>query len=497
MACGARRGALPARIGKLIAALDVPAPPQLAGVPPMMFAPPAQASPGGIAGAFEGLLGEDGYPSARVAAIAVIALLGFGTLLGSVIGGPGGPSPFYVLPNSTPVAQTEPEPATTPAAADPEVVPEAAPEATTPATTPTAATGAQTAKIDNVWLIVLSGQSYDKSFGDSESAAYLVNSLASQGAVVENYSAVARGQLANTIALTSGQAGTAQIAANCPVYNDITPATIDAANFNQVQGDGCVYPDAVHNIGDALTGAGKTWSVYAEDADNTAGGRASACAVPQTGAADPHFTSSAVDPLTTWSNPFLYFKTVTASPNCPYEVYGMSSLKSDLAGGKAPAFSMIIPNRCHDGSDAPCAPGAPAGLADSDDFLQTVVGQITATDEYKAGGLIAITFDGEPAPARTVDPTGPTGESDPTASTGATGQVLARQAGGQQVGLLLLSPFVRSGSVETEGSYDHYSLLLSIENWFSTEKLGYTADSTVKALPDELLGIEKADSAKK
>lgn len=514
MACGARRGALPARIGKLIAALDMPAPPQLAGIPPMLMAPPVAASAGGIAGAFEGLVGDDGYPSPRVAAIAVIALLGFGTLIGSVVGGPGGPSPFWVLPNSTPVSQSAPEVAPAAAAAPETAAPAEVPAATTTQQAPTGATSAA-GKISNVWLIVLSGQGYAKSFGDSESSAYLVNSLASQGAVVENYYSVAQGQLANNVALISGQGPTWQLAANCPRYSDIAPATVDASNYNQVQGDGCVYPETVHNIGDALTGAGKTWSVYAEDADNTAGGRATSCAVPTSGELDPHFASSAEDPLTTWSNPFLYFKSVAASPNCPYEIYGMASLKSDLAGGKSPAFSMVIPNRCHDGSDTPCAPGAAAGLADSDDFLQTVVGQITATDEYKQGGLIAITFDqsgqgaadsdvssccSQPSfPNLATPPAQALGASDATGATGSAESYLqtgpdGKPAGGGKVGLLLISPFVRTGSVASEGEYNHFSLLLSLENWFGTEKLGYTNDKSLDPLPDDLLGIASASS---
>lgn len=473
----------------------------------MALAPVTYAQPGGVAAAFDGLLGPDGYPSPRVAAAAVIALLGFGALIGSVVGGAG--APLWVLPVSTPVAQvapTGPEPAAAPAADVVAEVPAALAE--TPAAQPTETTGVTSTAVKHVWLIVLSGQGYANSFGNPDSTAYLVNTLASQGAVVENYFAVARGELANTVALISGQGPTWQIADNCPVYSDIAPATIDAVNAGQVTGDGCVFPETTKTIGDALTGVGKTWSIYAEDADSTAAGRTGACQVPAAGAQDPSFAGTKASPYTTWSNPFLYFKSLAASPNCQFTVFGLGSLKSDLAAEKSPAFSMVVPNRCHSGGDTPCETGEPAGLPSSDEFLKTVVGQITASKDYADGGLIAITFDqaprvsaGEPASCcgqplfpnlQTARQTAPTGQTGATASAAEASQDTS--VGGGKVGLLLLSPNVQAGSVDTTGQFNHFSLLLSIENWFGAEKLGYSAASTLEALPDELVGIESGST---
>ncbi len=490
----------------------------------MYFAPPVAAQPGGVAAAFDGLLGPDGYPSPRVAAIAVIALLGFGTLIGSFLGGPGG-APFWILPNSSPVAQVDPSPTETPAAAEEQPVetPAAIPEVLTPdPATPASVTGS----VKHVWLIVLSGQGYDASFGNADSSAYLVNTLASQGALVENYYSVAQGELANRIALISGQGPTWQITDNCPSYSDLVPATIDAASFNQPSGDGCVFPETVKTIGDAITASGKTFAVYAQGSDDTAAGRSSACQVPAAGASDPNFASSVASPYTTWSNPFMFFKSLAASANCQYTVYGIPNLKQDLKGQNSPAFAMVIPDRCSSGSETPCGEGAPAGLTSSDAFLRDVVGAITASKDYADGGLIVITFDqsnqtlpepdvsgccGQPAfpnlsTARQV-PTGPTGASGPTGSSDQAGAPATTgryrptatdgsPAGGGKVGLLLMSPTTLAGSVETSGQYNHFSLLLSIENWLATEKLGYTADSNLKPIPDDLIGIKSEDKAK-
>src|SRR5258707_4826742 len=48
--------------------------------------------------------------------------------------------------------------------------------------------------------------------------------------------------------------------------------------------------------------------------------------------------------------------------------------------------------------------------------------------------------------------------------------------GGGRVGLLLLSPFVAPGTVNETGYYNHYSLLLSIEELFELERTRYASE---------------------
>lgn len=551
VSCGARRGDLPTRVAKLLAIVDIPSPPTLEGVPPMLFAPPVQPQNVGLAGALDGLYGDGEFLSPHIVAVAVFAVLGFGVLAGSLFGALGGGSPAYMLasaPQTAPIVAAEAPVVSQEIAATP---------ATELPTQPTPAVGEPTAPvvIKHVWLIVLSGQGYDKTFGDASSTSYLVSSLAPQGAVVPNYFAVAQGQLANNIALASGQGPTWQITQNCPNYTDLSPGTIDPVT-QQALGDGCVFPENVQTIGDAISGTGKTWSAYAQGIDNGANGRSSVCQKPAAGVTDPDHQSSATNAYASWSNPFTYFKSVAASASCQFTVFGLGTLDSDLKSGKSPAFSMVIPDRCHDGSDTPCSPGAPAGLAASDAFLSDVVPKIMSAPDYQDGGMIAVTFDqssptavprdtssccGQPAfpnlagvptasgatgptgstgatgATGTSGPTGPTGGNGAFGVTGATGVVgfgdpfaIAPQtqqpasavkleaeylktnadgtnAGGGKVGLLLISPHVKPGSTDITDSYNHYSLLLSIENWFGTAKLGYTSQADVVPLPDSIL----------
>jgi hypothetical protein len=47
--------------------------------------------------------------------------------------------------------------------------------------------------------------------------------------------------------------------------------------------------------------------------------------------------------------------------------------------------------------------------------------------------------------------------------------------GGGKIGAVLLSPFIKGGTVSTT-AYNHYSLLASLENLFGLPKLGFATD---------------------
>jgi hypothetical protein len=66
-----------------------------------------------------------------------------------------------------------------------------------------------------------------------------------------------------------------------------------------------------------------------------------------------------------------------------------------------------------------------------------------------------------------------------------TGPVKA-SGGGGHVGLLLLSPFVKPGTVNETGYYNHFSLLLSIEELLELEPLGYAANPALTAFDSEI-----------
>jgi hypothetical protein len=351
--------------------------------------------------------------------------------------------------------------------------------------------------IKHVFLIVLSGQGFNAAFGASSQAPYLSKTLTRQGELVDNYYGATAGELANQIALVSGQGPTPQTAVNCPLFTDITPATVGTQG--QILGSGCVYPRQALTLGDQLTDNGQTWKAYIEG-EGAGAGEPGACSHPTLGSADPNQTPTAANPAVTWRDPFLYFHSVIDNPTCSASLVGVNQLAPDLAStSKTPALAYIVPDRCHDGSPEACAPGAPAGLVAAEGFLRKVVPEIEASPAYKSDGLIAITFDQAPQsgpgadssgccltsaypnlPASGSGATGPSGSTGTTAesgsatgATGATGTSTGTPPGGGQVGLLLLSKYVKPGSLNTIGQYNHFSLLASVENLFGLTHLGY------------------------
>jgi hypothetical protein len=326
-----------------------------------------------------------------------------------------------------------------------------------------AGAGAGTAlpHVKHVFVVMLDDEPYAAVFGPSSPAHYLAGTLEKKGTLLVRYYAVAHEQLANGIALLSGQGPTPQTAQNCPTYEDLMPGTVGAEG--QVSGHGCVYPAATQTLAGQLAAKHLTWKAYIEGMDEAgaSAGAGGACAHPASGAADP--TSAPID-----------------SSACPSDDVGLGQLTSDLASAKStPSFSYIAPGRCDDGNPTPCAPGQAGGMASADAFLQKVVPEILRSKGYKEGGLLAITVDEAPSSGEFADSSSCCGQpSFPNlpAPTGALGP-----SGGGQVGALLLSPFIKGGSLDQE-PYNHFSLLRTVEDLFGLSHLGYAGGKGVNSL---------------
>ncbi len=443
-------------------------------------------------------------PGPQAAAAAIMSLLGFGVLLGSAISPiaqSSGITRYLLEAPPAPVASPQTGAATAgaaPAAPEPAplaAAPEPAPEATsttplegTPKThiPPEVPTPETLPPVKHVFLIVLGDHGFQEAFGEGSPAPYLAKTLAGQGELLANYYAVTQGDLANEIALISGQGPTPETAADCPAYTEIAPGTVGANG--QVEGKGCVYPSAALTLPGQLAAAGKRWKAYVEGVDNGAAGQPGSCRHPALGAPDPNQLPLPGDAYETWRNPFVYFHSLTDGGECAAADVGLEQLQPDLqanVGVSTPSLSYIVPNACHDGSEQPCEPGQPAGLAAAEPFLRTVVPEIEASPAYKDGGLIAITFAEAPQTGPNADPSAccgtPTYPNLPASAPASTNGPVKPSGGGGRVGLLLISPFVKPGSVDATGYYDHFSLLLSIEELFGLKPLGYAAEPALSA----------------
>ena len=391
--------------------------------------------------------------------------------------------------------------------------------------------------IQHVFLIVLGSTDVAALSQDETAAPYLAGTLAKSGTLLSGFTTVARGALANRIALVSGQGPTPQTLADCTAYGDVRPA--DPLDAGQTGGDGCVYGFETGHVGDQLRGLEKTWKAYTE---------------PAAGAA----VSCRADASTTRRNPFLWFGGTVEADDCDERNVPLSQLERDLRDAETtPALAWI-------------ASDAQQGSADADAFLERVVPQIQNSLAYANGGLIVITSDQPPAaapdpaaptapaappaattpaaPPATTDPAAPPATTDPTppptatppatttpttttpttptdppaaatTTTSTTPAPRARAAadpevpvaappptlapgptrypnvggalaagGGQRVGALLISPYTPSGRVDATPA-NAFTLLRTIEQIFGADPIGYAADPAVRPLPDALFSV--------
>lgn len=225
----------------------------------------------------------------------------------------------------------------------------------------------------------------NRSYSEALGTPYL-SSLAQQFAVATNYHSVAEPSLPNYLAMTSGSTWNVR--------------------------DNAYYKLPTGGLGDQLSNAGLRWKAYAEG-----------------------FNGNCFDspyPYALKHNPFAYY-----GGGCPPNVVPMSELAGDLAGNRL-ALSWIIPGLCNDGHD--CS----AGVVDK--WLAEVVPSILASDAWREGGVLFITWD----------------------EGGASGD--------DHVATLVIAPNLVSLASSTY--YNHYSLLATIEDRLGVGRLGQAAKAS-------------------
>jgi phosphatidylinositol-3-phosphatase len=249
-------------------------------------------------------------------------------------------------------------------------------------------------------------------------------------------------------------------------------------------GTGCVYPAEVPTIGNQLSAAKRSWKAYMEDMGNDPNREAAACGHPALETTDETQKAEAGDGYASRHDPFVYFHSVIDEQKfCDAHVVALGSptglmpaaalrgetgLATDLASAtRTPKFSFITPNLCNDGHDFPCTnqPSGASALADIDAFLETWVPLITGSPAYRENGLLEIVFD-EAASSEAESCC----EEMPGPGSPLPGVV---GPGGGRVGAVLLSPFIKPGTVSAT-EYNHYSSLASWETLLGLPKLADT-----------------------
>jgi hypothetical protein len=332
-------------------------------------------------------------------------------------------------------------------------------------------------KIGHVFLIILENETSDVTFGPMSPAPYLSKTLPAMGAFLENYYGVAHNSNGNYTSMMSGQGVNADQQGDCQIYSDfITVGSGVTAPDNQFIGQGCVFPLATTNFVDQLETAKLTWKGYFEDMGNDPTREASTCGHPALNSQDNTQKATATDQYAARHNPFVYFHSIIDDQaRCDAHVVNIKPLDADLSSiATTPNFSFIVPNLCHDAHDAICASGeVPGGLAAADNYLKVLIPKLMAAPAFQQDGMIIITFDESSGFAgNQADSTACCGESvgPNTPMPGITG------FGGGKTGAVLISPFILPGTISMT-SYNHFSMLKTLEDIFGVPYLGYAAQA--------------------
>jgi hypothetical protein len=526
--CGARRGALPAAVAAQITPM---AERGRGGGKAAGAAAAAGAAVAGAAGAAtaaaKGLgSGRFPMPSPRAAVVAVMCMLAFGVVIGSATSqlAQSAGLTSILLEESPPKAAPEPEEEfeaeeseeaeeapveeTTPEVVEEEAPPpeeEAAPPEEEPLELPEEEAPPPT-EIKHVFVIMLGENSYEETFGKTSVAPYLSTELPTLGEVLPNYYAITKGDLANQLALLSGQGPTLETAANCPNYTDLVPGTLSPEG--QVEGNGCVYPAATPSLPTALAAKKLKWKAYVEDSGNgVAASQPASCRHPLLGTSDAAQAPVPGDQYVTWRNPFVYLHSVIDSPECAATDVGFEQLLPDLkkrVTKKTPALSYIVPNACHAGAEAACEPGRLAGAAGIEEFLKPLVPEILKSPAYADGGLLVITSS-EARQASAVPgflpdtssccfyPTYSNLPPEAPPAEVAPGPVKPTGGGGK-VGMLLFSPTIEAGSVDESTYANHFTLLKTISERLGLEAPGFAAEPALLGFEERVLNPAAADA---
>lgn len=355
----------------------------------------------------------------------------------------------------------------------------------------TSSTTGKLPKVDHVFELALSTTSFAAAFGKASAAPYL-RSLETKGTFLSEDESLRSSELADYLAMVSGQGPNADTSAGCTTYAEFPTGTA-AARDGLVPGTGCIYPETALTIGDQVTASGHVWKAYIADMGNQT------CAHPNSNAATDTALPGTEPGYDLAHNPFVYFHSLLDLGDCANDDQDLSRLESALHRGASTArFSFIAPAACDDaaaiasqppggsttassttsttsttttsatsttstttsptettttpsdtGPSIPatsgCPPGDPVGIAAEDAFLRQWVPKILASPAYRADGVLVIAF------AATGPQAGP---------------------GLVRTGALVLSRYAAKGkTIATR--YGPYSLLRSIEDMLGYAPLGH------------------------
>jgi hypothetical protein len=342
-----------------------------------------------------------------------------------------------------------------------------------PGAEPTAQRGATSAQrttppaVGHVFVVNIENKGFRTTWGPHSKAPYLAKTLRAKGVLLKSYYATAHHSLGNYLAQISGQGPSYQTQHDCPVYSPFRE-TRPVVKPQQVVGNGCVYPKKVHTLAGQLDAAKLTWRGYMEDMGTP-------CQHSKLGSRERWSSATPGEQYATRHNPFMYFRSITSRPAyCKSHVRGLAALTGDLKKVSTTRnLSYLTPDLCHDAHDSTCKGNdGHGGLRAANTWFRTWIPRILHSPAFQRDGLLIITADESEGP--TEDSRACCGEG-PGPNAGRPG---LEGSGGGRIGALVISPRFVGAATSSKRTYNHYSLLGSIEDLFGVGRLGYARTVT-------------------
>ena len=334
-------------------------------------------------------------------------------------------------------------------------------------------------QLSHVFIIMLENHALDNTIGDINPATgklsmpYLTMLSKTYGNAT-NYYGVTHTSEPNYIAATSGN--------NWWVNNDNEWTVVGNNTF------GVNHYDHT-NIADELQAAHIPWAAYME-------------AMPTAGYLEDSWPSDSNALYVSKHNPFDLYTDIHNNPSIAKNIKPYSDMARDLNSRNAPRYVWISPDECHNMhngiytavpgfADTPC-PYPPIGIGDptdehsktvADNFVKQAVSTIMHSKAWTGNSVIFITADEvdfDAANGSIGDYLSAAGCCDSPVVPPADPQISADWPGGVYGGgLVPMVVISRNGPhhVTDNTAYNHYSMLLTIEEGFGLGKLGYTSDA--------------------
>jgi hypothetical protein len=284
----------------------------------------------------------------------------------------------------------------------------------------------------HIFVIILENHGLNDILGNTADAPYL-NQLADSYGIATRYFGVTHPSLPNYLAAISGSFQS--IWDDCPAGATITCAPqafagqLTAQEANQAAGTAHMF--AGQTLVDQLEAHHLTWKAYMQS-------------MPGVG-----YTGGYAGLYGQKHDPFMYFSSIRNNPTRMQRIVPYTQFAADLQSSSFPNFAWITPDVCNDMHGASNCSGYDSLIAQGDAFVHSAVSAIMGSPAWNEGSAIVIAWD----------------ESDVSnagccnSPTGAGGAVL----GGGNVPLIVITSRSPHHIVLASQSYNHYSLLATIE----------------------------------